>query len=51
MSNMSELFLTPTEVAERWHIKRATLANWRYQGKGPTYIKLGRTVRYPLSAI
>lgn len=24
----------------------ATLANWRYRGKGPKYVKIGRSVLY-----
>lgn len=24
------------------------LAEWRYEGKGPVYVKIGRAVRYPL---
>ena len=26
----------------------ATLSGWRWQGRGPTYIKVGRTCRYKL---
>lgn len=44
---------TPAEVVKRWNgaVTVGTLANWRAQGKGPTYIKLGSRVRYPLSRL
>jgi excisionase family DNA binding protein len=28
-----------------------TLANWRYQGKGPRFVKVGRHVRYRRSDV
>ena len=28
-----------------------TLANWRYQGRGPRFIKVGRAVRYRRSDV
>ena len=34
------------EVAERLGCKVSTLRKWRLLGKGPTYRKLGRMVRY-----
>jgi predicted DNA-binding transcriptional regulator AlpA len=33
-------------VAERLGTTVGTLAYWRYMGKGPKFIKLGRSVRY-----
>jgi hypothetical protein len=41
-----ELLLTPAELAERLQVPEATLAQWRYLGRGPTYRKVGRFVRY-----
>ncbi len=38
--------LTPDEVARRLKGKPSTLANWRHQGIGPPYLKLGR-ILYP----
>jgi hypothetical protein len=48
MENQSK-YLTPDMVEERFHIKKGTLANWRCQGRGPLYLKLGRKVLYRLS--
>ncbi len=36
------------EAAEWLQIDVGTLANWRAQGKGPAFVKLGRGVRYRL---
>ena len=40
--------LTPKETAERLRLSQGTLSNWRVQGEGPRFIKLGRKVLYPL---
>lgn len=34
------------ELAERLGISRSTLQSWRYAGRGPRYMKLGRLIRY-----
>lgn len=39
------------ELAEHWGIPVRTLAAWRYQGKGPRYMKLGGAVRYRLEDV
>jgi predicted DNA-binding transcriptional regulator AlpA len=33
-------------LAQRLGVSRATLQSWRYAGRGPTYIKVGRFIRY-----
>jgi predicted DNA-binding transcriptional regulator AlpA len=38
--------LTPTEVEATLLIPERTLGQWRYLGKGPVWLKLGRHVRY-----
>jgi hypothetical protein len=38
---MTRAHLTPAELAARWHIHPTTLSNWRMQGRGPAYVKLG----------
>ena len=53
---MTEKYLKASEVADALQVSEQTLANWRAQGKGPTFIKLGsgRTspVRYlPLQEV
>lgn len=48
---MNDLFITPSELAQRWRISAQTLANWRSAGRGPPYIRLGRGILYRLSEI
>lgn len=49
----NKLFLTPEEVCLRYggnlHVR--TLANWRSQGTGPEYTKIGGLIMYPLSKL
>lgn len=34
--------LNTQELADRWRLKPQTLINWRSQGTGPKFIRLGR---------
>jgi hypothetical protein len=43
--------LTPVELAERWRMPTGTLRNWRSEGTGPTYIKIGQRVLYPVADV
>lgn len=38
--------LSPEQVSDYLGVPLGTLANWRYQGRGPTYLRVGRHVRY-----
>ena len=38
--------LTESEAAIRLGLKVATLRAWRHQGRGPTFVRLGRAIRY-----
>lgn len=42
-------YLTPAQLAARYEgrISVRTLANWRYQGVGPAFSRLGGRVLYP----
>lgn len=42
-------YLTPAQVAERYEgrISVRTLANWRFQGNGPAFSRIGGRVLYP----
>jgi hypothetical protein len=44
-------FITPIMLAARWNITTKTLANNRVRGTGPTFVKVGGSVRYPLDAV
>ncbi len=45
MSEMTRA-LTEREVAELLVLSVATLRAWRHRGKGPRFLRLGRSVRY-----
>lgn len=40
------VLLSSRAVADYLSIPTGTLANWRYQGRGPSYVHIGRHVRY-----
>lgn len=41
--------LTTTEAAQELGIASQTLEKWRTYGKGPTFVKVGRNVRYRMA--
>ena len=41
-----DALLNPTEVSHYLGVPIGTLANWRYQGRGPASLRVGRHVRY-----
>lgn len=43
---MEKRLLTPDEVAARWGLHPATLANWRCARKGPPFLRIGRKILY-----
>lgn len=45
-SRISNGILTEAEVADRLAISVRTLQSWRQTGRGPIYLKAGRSVRY-----
>ena len=47
----SKVFLTVPELAARWDVSAGSLANWRSEGKGPSFTKIGSRVLYPVQAI
>lgn len=48
---MDTQFLTPAEAAQYLRTSTASLANHRYRGTGPPYLKLGRRVLYDIRDI
>ena len=46
-------FLTPEEVSERYRggISVGTLRNWRAMRVGPTFVKVGKAVLYPIRSL
>lgn len=43
---MADDLMSPTELSELTNISEKTLAQWRWRGVGPSYLKLGGHVRY-----
>ncbi|MDO3647672.1 DNA-binding protein [Nocardia mangyaensis] len=43
--------LKPHQLATRWEMSTASLAQWRYLGRGPAYFKVGANVRYKLADV
>ena len=43
---METPLLTDQQVFELFGIKPKTLANWRCDGKGPAFVKVGHHIRY-----
>lgn len=48
---MQPSFLTPEELAARWNMPPATLSQWRWNGRGPQYFKIGRHVLYKIEDV
>jgi excisionase family DNA binding protein len=46
MTQSTDRLLTPAQVAERLGIAVRTLETWRYRGRSPRYIRVGKHVRY-----
>lgn len=46
-----ESLATPADVAAYLGVPVKTLAEWRSQGKGPGYLKVGRYARYRWPAV
>lgn len=46
-----EKLYTPEEVSKLLAISIQTLANWRCQGIGPAFVKVGSRVRYSEAAL
>jgi hypothetical protein len=46
-------FLTPEEVTERYRggVSVGTLRNWRAMRSGPTFVKIGKAVLYPVDEL
>ena len=48
---MLPIHLHQSELAHRWKISSRTLERWRWEGRGPPYLKIGGRVVYRLADI
>lgn len=46
-----QINLTARELASRWDLPQRTLGQWRWRGKGPVFIKLGRHISYSVKDV
>lgn len=53
MADTDSQFITPAELCERLRnkVRPSTLRNWRSQGKGPKYRRIGRNVMYHIEDV
>jgi hypothetical protein len=51
LMEQQEVWLTRQEVAARWKMPPATLAQWASQNRGPAYALFGRHARYRLADV
>ncbi|CAN5149055.1 hypothetical protein BH09ACT8_BH09ACT8_59030 [soil metagenome] len=50
-TNPADVWLTADEFAARIQIPKTTVKDWRVDGRGPQFAKVGRHVRYRLSDV
>lgn len=41
-----EKHLKPEDLAARWGVPLTTLSQWRWNGRGPEFLKLGKHIAY-----
>lgn len=46
-----DVFVTPEHLAEQLGVSQKTLNKWRWEGRGPEYVKFGSCVRYSKVAV
>lgn len=48
---MKEPCLTSEDLATRWDLKEATIGQWRWFGRGPSFLKIGTLVLYRIEDV
>lgn len=43
---MEEKKYEPEDLSKRWNVPLSTLSQWRWNGKGPEFLKFGKHIRY-----
>jgi hypothetical protein len=51
MARVPQGLLNQWDLADRWRISPRTLQRWRWEGKGPHYLKLGNRIAYRIEDI
>jgi hypothetical protein len=47
----SEHLMTERDLAARWCMSQRSLQRWRSTGTGPTFVRIGRRIRYRLGDV
>jgi predicted DNA-binding transcriptional regulator AlpA len=50
-AGQSAVFITEKSAAQILSLSHRTLQSWRQIGKGPPFVKLGRSIRYERTAV
>jgi predicted DNA-binding transcriptional regulator AlpA len=50
-TEIEERYFTEAELAARYGLARKTLRNWRAEGRGPRWVKVGARPLYPASEV
>lgn len=48
-TEIEKIYVNDISAAHRLDLAPQSLRNWRFQGRGPAYVKAGRSVRYLIS--
>ena len=51
LANEVQHLLTDREVATRLAVSISAVRKWRFEGRGPTFVRIGRAVRYRLADV
>ncbi len=43
--------MKPEDLATRWDVNESTLGQWRWFGKGPSFLKLGALILYRMKDV
>lgn len=49
--NVAPILLFTRDAARMLHLSERTMEDWRLKGRGPRYVRVGRSVRYRLADI
>ena len=51
MPTLPQGLLNQWDLADRWRLSPRTLERWRWEGKGPHYLKLGNRIAYRIEDV
>ena len=44
-------FIGQRELSRRWGLSIGTLTRWRSQGRGPSWVRIGKQIRYRMQDV